>query len=330
MSRNLRTPGWGERVRQLFYLLKHTFTLVGRHPGIVRPWARTAIYAAVLSSLLFGAVMAYALQAYTFGSALLFTSLVMFIYKFFYFTRQELRQSWLVSEVLQGRQPSAEQAGSRVATLGPQVRRIAWLDMVVAAFIALARQNDKAGFLLRLIVRGLEEVWDLLNHYLLPSVAVDGLGIRDSVSRMGRLKEQVPETLVGVFGIDVAARAVGTLVAPLYLLLVVAGLGGGVVVGDSLPAFYVGDLQQMIDGDLPAFLPQQLDFSWLPLLLALWLGKLVSVAFERVAASVKVIYFSIFYMRITHLESITPDIRDELDGYLRMEKADVRLVATPG
>jgi hypothetical protein len=44
---------------------------------------------------------------------------------------------------------------------------------------------------------------------------------------------------------------------------------------------------------------------------------------------VKVIYFSIFYIRITHADDILGDIRGELEAYLRMEAKDPEPVASP-
>ena len=329
MQEKLRKPGMGERLSQLAYLLKHTFTIVGRDPGIMRPWIRMAIYSIVMSSLFFLGAMFLALGNAGIGSVLLAVSVLLFVYKFFYFTRQEMRQSWLVSEALKGNKRSAAEAKARVKELAWTCRKIALIDMLVSWMVAMARRNGKAGFLVRLIVRGLEEVWDLVNHYLLPSAAVDGYGIRDGVSRMKTLRNNVPETLAGVFGIDIAARAVGTIMAPLYFLLFVFAAGAGLWLGDSMPAFHAGDLRQILDDPELTFLPETMDFSWLPLLIALWLGKTGSVVLERVTTTVKVIYFSIFYMRITHVEDIIPEIRGELDGYLRMEKDDVAPVAAP-
>lgn len=327
MTEQLRKPGIGERLGQLAYLLKHTFTIVGRDPGILRPWVRMAIYGMVMATLFFSGIFAIVVGAGGLGGLLIAVSALMFLYKFFYYVRQELRQSWLVSEALQGRTRSADEARARVRELRPTYRRIALIDMLVAWILSMARKSDKAGALVRLLMRGLQEVWDLVNHYLLPSAAVDGYGIREGVGRMKVLKDNVPETLAGVFGIDIAARAVGTIMAPIYFLLVLGAIALGLWVGDSLPAFYVGDIRQMLNDVEADFLPEVMHFSWLPLLIALWIGKLGSVVLERVSTSVKVIYFSIFYMRITHIEDIVPEIRGELDRYLRMEAEEVSPVA---
>lgn len=329
MQQTLRKPGFGERLGQLAYLLKHTFTIVGRDPGIVRPWLRMTIYGLVLTCLFFSSVTAFLLDARSAAGFLLLIAVIGFVYRFFFDTRQELRQAWLVSGALAGEKRTAAQAGARVKELAWTARKIALIDMLVAWLMALARSSGKAGSLVRVFMKGLEEVWDLLNNYLLPSAAVDGYGIRESVSRMGRLKDNVPETLAGVFGIDIAARAVGSIMAPIYLVLFIGSLALGLWVGDALPAFHAGDLREIFQSVEADFLPDVMHFSWLPVLIAIWLGKLGGVVLDRLTNSVKVIYFSIFYMRITHARAIIPEIRDELDAYLRMEADDPEPVADP-
>ncbi len=320
MTEQLRKPGIGERLTQLAYLLKHTFTIVGRDPGILRPWVRMAVYSIIMASLFFLAIFAFVLGSNGIGAMLIAASVLMFIYKFFYFVRQEMRQSWLVTEALKGERRSAAEAKARIKSLIWTCRKIALIDLAVAWMLNMARRSGKAGMLVRLLMRGIEEVWDLVNHYLLPSAAVDGLGIRESIGQMHRLKDNVPETLAGVFGIDIAGRAVGTIMGPIYFLLIVGSLALGLWLGEALPAFYAGDIAAWLEHPEP--LPETLHFNWLPLLLALWAGKIGSVILERVTTSVKVIYFSIFYMRITHLEAIVPEIREQLDSYLRMEAED--------
>ncbi|MBA2779933.1 hypothetical protein [Billgrantia kenyensis] len=327
---NLRQPGIKERVVQLGYLLKHTFSIVGRDPGILRPWVRMSVYGVVMVSLFFTSVLALWVNNGDIGTPALLLALGMFIYKHFYYVRQELRQSWLVSEALQGHRRTASEAKARVRQFKGASRLIALFEMVFNGALSWALRIGRVGVLMAILLKGLREVWDLVNHYLLPSVVIDGYGIRESVSRMKRLKESVPETLAGVFGIDVAARAVGTIMFPIYLLMVLVGLAIGTWMGSPQSAYYLGDplAGSALAGAGP--LPETLPISVLPILIALWMGKLISVVLERVTTSVKVIYFSIFYMRITHAEDIVPEIRDELEAYLRMEAENVEPVAAPG
>lgn len=319
VKQQLKQPNFKDRLSQLGYLLKHTFTLVGKDPGIIRPWARMTVYALIMSNLFFLGILAVVLGVKSLAIILLLSVASMFLYKHFYYTRQEMRQSWLVSETLQGRQRSADEAAARVAELSATVRRIALIDMLVSGLILLSKNNDKSSGLLRFLMKGIEEVWDLLNHYLLPSAAVDAYGIKDGIARMKTLQQNVPETLVGVFGIDIAARAVGSIMGFVYFALIVLALCLGLMLGDAVTPFYVGDLVQTFNVQDYGYLPTDLHFSLLPLFVVLWLGKLGSAVLERITTSVKVIYFSIFYMRITHSEDIIPEIRGELDGYLKME-----------
>jgi len=328
-SKTLRQPDIKERLAQLGYLLKHTFSLVGRAPGITRPWIRMTLYAVVMVSLFFISVIALWVNNGSIGTPALLLSLGMFVYKYFYYVRQELRQSWLVGEALKGQNRSATEAAARVKTLKGAARGIALFEMVFSGMLSWALRTGPGGALMTLLLKGIGEVWDLVNHYLLPSVIIDGHGIRDSVSRMGRLKENVPETLIGVFGIDVAAKAVGTIMFPVYALLTIGGVAAGIWVGDSLAGYHLGDLLAGTELAGAGPLPESLPVSALPLLIALWIGKLISVVLERLTTSVKVIYFSIFYMRITHADAMTPDVRDELEAYLRMEAGDPEPVASP-
>lgn len=323
-----RRPGIGERFGQLGYLLKHTFSIVGRDSDILAPLVRMAIYGFVLVTVFFIGILAIAMDAGGWGTLLLITAACLFTYKFFYYNRQELAQSWLVFETACGNDRDLEAARGRVAELKGQARRLALLDMMAAWIASRRGSNDKqgiAGALVNLVLAGLTEIWDLANHFLLPAVAVDRLDLREGASRLSRLKDNVPETLVGVFGIDIMGRAVGTIMAPLYILLVLAGIGTGLWLGDSLPtALSAGQVGALFPGDYPGWSPVDPDtvFNWLPLLVCLWIGKMAGTVFERMVTSVKVIYFTLFYARLMHAESLAPDIREELESYLKLDDGE--------
>ncbi|HSH57434.1 MAG TPA: hypothetical protein VK965_05755, partial [Halomonas sp.] len=270
MHKTLRQPEMRERVQQLGYLLKNTLSLVGRDPGILRPWIRMSLYGVIMSSLFFIGVIVLWGGGGGLGVLALLLSLAMFVYKYFYYTRQELRQSWLVGGALQGEQRTAAEAGARVKALASSARGIALIDILLSGMLSWALRSGPGNALMTLLLKGLGEVWDLVNHYLLPSVALDGRGIRDSVAQMPRLKESVPETLVGVFGIDIAARAVGTIMFPIYALLVILGVVMGIWLGDPQSAYYLGDPLQGSGLAGAGPLPEGLHITALPILIALW------------------------------------------------------------
>lgn len=314
-----RKPRLSERFSQMGYLLKHTATIVGRDFDILAPVIRTIVFSVILVTLFFAMIAAYVVEANGTGTILLLVWVVFGIYHFFYFNRQELALSWLVFETAAGRDRSYSDATARAGKLGAQIRWLALLDMA-AAWIAWRRNNsEKSGFLTNLVLGAMTEGWDLVNHFLLPAFAVDGVGFRDGMGKLRATRENIPETLVGVFGIDVMGRVVGTIMAPFYFLLVLAGVAAGTWASGIMPvAFEGGELGELLPPEAFSYLPWSADtvFNWLPIFVCIFLGKLVSSAFKRVVTAVKVIYFTLFYARILHLEALAPDIRSELEGFL--------------
>lgn len=323
MDQNFEKPGLGERFQQLGHLLKHTVTIIGRDTDIIGPWLRMAIYATVMVTAFFGAVAAIALGVGGIGTLLLLTAFALFFYKYFYYTRQGMAQSWLVAETIRGRDAVPGDGRKRARGLKSQARSLSWASLGFAFVSSRAGSGEGGGLqtmVIRVLLSALTEVWDLAKHFLTPAVTVDECGLRDGVERMKSLRNSVPETLVGVFGIDIAGGAAGMLIAPVYLVLIIVAVALGFAVGDASPAFYAGDVRAMLGNDAPAWLGNSaLPFSWLPLLIALWVGKVFGAIFARVVDSAKTIYFTLFYMRIAHADEITPDLREQLDGYLRIK-----------
>ncbi|RFU13354.1 hypothetical protein DZD18_07250 [Rhodobacteraceae bacterium W635] len=320
-----RKPGLGERFTQLGYLLKHTVTIVGRDRDIATPVIRTILLSVVLVTLFFAMITAYVIEANGTGTLLLLAWLIVGVYHFFYFNRQELALSWLVFETAAGRDRSFAEASRHAGKLGAQIRTLALLDMA-AAWIAWRRNNSgKNGLLTNLVLGAMTEGWDLVNHFLLPAFAVDGVGFRDGMGKLRATRENVPETLVGVFGIDVIGRVVATIVAPLYTLLVLLGVTLGVWASGMMPvAFEAGRLGDVLPPEAFGYLPVSADsvFNWLPLFVCIFIGKLASSVFKRVVTAVKVIYFTLFYARILHVEELAPEIRDELESFLTFGSED--------
>ncbi|WP_101068549.1 hypothetical protein [Roseovarius salinarum] len=320
-----RKPGLSERFSQMGYLLKHTVTIVGRDFDIVAPVIRTVVFSVILVTLFFAMIAAYVVEANGTGTILLLLWAGVGIYHFFYFNRQELALSWLVFETASGRDRSFPEATARAGELGGQIRILALLDMA-AAWIAWRRSNsENNGFLTNLILGAMTEGWDLVNHFLLPAFAVDGVGFRDGMGKLRAARENVPETLVGVFGIDVMGRVVATIMAPLYFLLILAGVALGTWASGIMPAaFEGGELGELLPPEAFGYLPWSADtvFNWLPIFVCIFLGKLVSSAFKRVVTAVKVIYFTLFYARVLHSDELAPEIRQELQAYLTFGSDD--------
>jgi len=304
-----------DRMASVFHLFKNTFVVIGRDDDILKPFYRMLIYVGVMVILFFYGVFGFWYDL-SFQFLAFFTAFLLFLYKYFYYNKQELRMSWIVNETIIGNDPDYKESVTVSKSLKSQIRKIAWMDIGMA--VAKKSRSNGKGFmagLINLIISGLGEVWDLINHYLIPSVAVDKLDIKPAVEEMKKLKDQVPETLVGVFGIDFLGKVIKKVIGPVYFILILLALGGGVLLSGVLPS-------QEFNVNNPDFPIQSLEFSWIPLVAAIFIGKLFSGFFERLVTSVKVIYFTIFYTKITHPESIAEDLREELTNYLKLDQVE--------
>jgi hypothetical protein len=125
--------------------------------------------------------------------------------------------------------------------------------------------------------------------------------------KMKKLKDQVPESLVGVFGIDFMGKVVGRIMVPVYMVIFVIGITLSYFGADYLPTTEID------------FNGGPLMITPIPLIVAIYLAKLFSNIYERVVTSVKVVYFTIFYTKITHPESIMEELQGELTNYLKLD-----------
>lgn len=315
--RNLESLPFSDRLQRIGYLLKHTVTVVGRDADIVTPWAWMVAYALAMTTAFFVGVTGAVLQSVALGAAGFGVAGTMFLYKYVFYNYREVGQSWLVYETISGRDRSYADAKAEAKRRSSGVWKLAGLDLLMA-FLVSRRNRESKGlvdWLVTLFLAGLEEVWDLVNHYMLPAIAIDGLSLTDGVTKMKELRDQVPETLTGVFGIDFIGRVVGQVTGVFYVVLVLAAAGGSYLGAGVLPEAFTFTVSENPIGSGPLVL------NVLPLIVGVYIGKVGGVIFERTVTSIKVIYFTIFYTQITHPDRIADDLRPQLVQYLRMEEA---------
>ncbi|HBP41448.1 MAG: hypothetical protein ACTJG4_11700 [Vreelandella alkaliphila] len=314
-------PGLGAQFSQLGYLLKHTFTIIGRDTDILSPIIRMSVYAAFVVVLFFAGIAAIIVGMGGTGTLLLLAMVIVFVYKFFYYNHQELRLSRLVYDTACGRDATVQGARKELADVKGRARILGLIDMA-NVWVVLKRGNG--GLITRLILGALVEIWDLVNHFLLPVFAIDKLSFREGGERLHTLRDHVPETLVGVFGIDIMGNVVRTILGPLYLIAIILGIILGLASGGFMPtAFSAGSLGELF-GSIPDGLPldEQTLFNWLPLFVLIFLAFIGNAILARLVTAIKVIYFTLFYTRIAHADALDSDIRDELDGYLNLGNGD--------
>ncbi|WP_417249517.1 hypothetical protein [Celeribacter sp.] len=310
-------PDKKARLAQLGYLVRHTFTVVGRNRALLAPLIAMWVYATAMVVVFFVGLFLM-VNGSGGGGWFLFGGVLMFFYKYFFYNRAELTLSRLTYDTAIGGTPSHSDARRELAGLGSQVRSLAMLDM---AATWVASRKNKEGGLMSLLLGGIGEVWDLVNHFMLPAVAIDKLGLREGAGRLKRLKEHVPETLVGVFGVDIMGGVIGTLMAPLYVFGMLAAIVCGLYFGAGLPeAFSAGALRDL-SPDIPeiGFIGPDTIFNWLPVFLFVFLGFILQAVLARIVTAIKVVYFTLFYSRLMHPEALDPKMQADLEGYLELD-----------
>ena len=190
-----------------------------------------------------------------------------------------------------------------------KLRLIALIDIVMK--FSSSRGGERrgiAGALITLFLAALEEVWDLLSHYAYPAVVIEQKPIKELVPQIKALKKNVPAALVGVFGIDLLGGVVNAVISPLFLIMLAISvvIGYAIALGTTATVITISGVS----------------FSWVPVLIMLYLIGIFGAVIKVLVESAKVIYFTIFYTSIMRPREITPALRKELTHYLLLKKGE--------
>lgn len=324
MTKRTTSSGWGDRLGQLGTLFRNTVSVMGHRSIITGPVLRMSLYAVVMTTLFF---LFPVLVLYEKGGAsmwVLLLALLMFFYKFFFYSKVELVLSRLAYESVTGGSLDVAEARKKVSGRRSDVLILGLLSMA-GAWIRRSGKSEKQSLVGKIMLGAMAGIQDLASLFLLPAFAVDRLTLRNAASRIKELKNHVPETLAGVFGVDVLGRVVMSLMTPFYVWLVVAGFVLGLLLGARMPeAFEFGTLGAAFPAmpDTWPLIGPDTIFSWFPLFVVLFCGFLVNALFGRLVATIKVVYFTLFYTRIGHRDDLSDEARETLDDYLAMDPVD--------
>ncbi len=300
-----------DRLKDTGYLIKNSFTVIGKDKDIKTPTIHMIVLSFIMTTLFWGSITTFILGKFVgLGIlALLFTIFILVPFKFFYNVRQKADQSWIVYNTISGKDISYSDAHQHTKSEKGKLRFIAFVDMLIK--YAGSQRSGKGGIgavLINLFLAVLTEIWDLLSHYMLPAVVIEQKSLKEIVPEIKALKTNVPATLAGVFGIDFVGNVVGRLLFPIYLVLLAISVGIGYLIAMSTEATMI-----TISG---------FSFSWVPVLIMIYIIAVFGGIIKKIVESIKVIYFTIFYTSITRPMVITKDMRGELTNYLHMNKSD--------
>jgi hypothetical protein len=302
-------------------LIKQTFLVVKKNPAIVSPTFRELLIVIVLyvlaaigligyvltfifvqsdSTVVFsilGTDYSYSAAGFTSIASTLFYVFGIILLFLFPFVKTYYRaaQSWMVYETFTKGTGTFKDGISRARKNMGDIFALTIIDILVNALSRQLKSGGKGkgiigiilGIILFFIARFIEEVWDLVGHYLLPATIIEDKNIIEAIPSLKNMRNNVPGALVGVFGIDFAGDLAKGL---LFILLFVLGIGA-----IALGIFF--------------------GLWWLTvLLIILYIG--IFIIFGVFLDMLKTVYFTLFYMAVNHPGEILPEYRDEVTRYL--------------
>lgn len=300
-----------DRLKDTGYLVKNSFMIIGKDKDIRTPTIHMIILSLAITVLIYSAILLFLIGKFVALGIIFLLGALFFLmpFRFFYDVRQKADQSWIVYNTICGRDISYTDAHSHTKSEKGKLRTIALVDILMKyAKSQKGRGRGIAGMLITLFFSFLEEVWDLLSHYMIPAIAIEQKPIREILPQIKALRNNVPAALVGVFGIDFVGSVVGSLFMGIFFIVLLLSFGIGYIVAQftQFASMTVGGIS----------------FSWMPIFVALFLVSAIGTVYRKVVESVKVIYFTIFYASISRPMEIRKEMRAELTNYLLMKKSD--------
>lgn len=293
----------GAKFQDTFFLLKNTYSLLGLNPAVFQPLIRIILVSLIMTTIFWGSILFFFLgtKMAPIGSLGILTVIIMYFWSFFYFTELKLRLSWLACTTACGTKPAFEQAQRMVDSVGGQIRLIAFIDMFFK-YLGSLRNSEQQGvwgaikkLLIDLIVEGAIEIWDLVNHYLIPAIAVDRLTLKAAVVQIKDLRNHVPSVLMGVFGIDFVGDVIIWLVTPLYAILIALAVG------------------------LIYLLHPSNQVSAMIVIMVLYIGTILHQILGALVETIKVIYFTLFYTLLRHPEQMDSGMKQKTNSFLNFK-----------
>ncbi len=300
-----------DRLKDTVFLIKNSFTIIKKDKDIKVPTIHMIILSLIVLVLFYSAILIFILGKFvTIGILLLALVIVVLIpFSFFYNVRQKANQSWIVYNTVCGKDISYNDAHNHTKTEKGKLRMVALIDILMK-YANSKKSNKKGiiGILINLFWGFLDEVWDLLSHYMLPAIVIEQKPLKEIIPKIKLLKTNVPAALVGVFGIDFAGNVVGLLFGATFLL-------------SLLISVWIGYLISIFTEETVITI-NSFSFSWVPVFIILFLISIIGSAYNKIIESIKVIYFTIFYTSIMRPKNITQEFQAELTNYLLMKKQD--------
>ena len=305
-SKKKKAP-FKEQLKNTFFLLKNTFKILWKNKDIIIPTKVSIYYSVILRILFFSMIGSFFINPLVWV-ILLFIWFIAFIYKFFYLAKQKANQSYLVYNTISWNNISYDKSLNYIKNEFNKYKSIAFIDMA-RWYIEKANNWEKSWIkwmIVGLILSWLEEVLDLISNYLLPAMVIENKSITKVKDDLKSVKDNVPQALVWVFWIDFLWSAINTLFGLIYFFMI-------------LIAWLIGWGMWFVSDTMIITIAEN-NISILPWIISIVIISIIAVIILRLVDGVKVVYFTVFYTNIMKSESITDDLKNELQNYLQFKE----------
>ncbi len=300
-----------DRIKDTGYLIRHSFTIIGRDEDIKTPMIKMAVFTTILRIIFFLSLLTIITIERHQNAGLIALSVLAWVIlalilvpaRFFYDVRQKGNLCWVVYNTLCGKDISYRDAVHHTKSQRGRLKALGFGELALAYSRTFKKDS---GLLINLFLGFLSEVWDLLSHFMLPSVVIEEKRLKEIAPDLKSLRENVPATLTGVFGLDFAGDAVKQLMGGAAFLFVLISVAIGWL------------LTFVTDAGAVSLFSGAFTISWIPTYITLFLAVLVFGITGKLVESIKVIYFTVFYTSIKQPQNITEELREDLTHYLTL------------
>lgn len=304
----IRKQGFKKALANCLFILRYSLALVKKNRNILTPAIQTWIYSFVLRLMCIVLFYQFVLSPLPITKGmvvtLLFIIFILFPYRFFFDVRQQAKEVLMVFNEVQSKTISFNTLGKVLHPVGGKLRLIAIMNFLLTVSRP-SRQGRKGflSFIYMLLFSMLEGIWDLAEHYLLPAVVIDQLSLSEATKKIKALKDHLPETLVGVFGIGFSGIILAALGRSIYFVFLVVGIALGYFFPDYFPLHNLSKHGHII-------------LNYFPIYIFLSIAILINSVIVPVYDFIKNIYFTIFFILVDRPETLSPETKENLTDFV--------------
>lgn len=295
-------------VSQIWDIFKHMFILLREQSTLWTPIIRMIMTNLILLLLfIIGFISIFKPETREMGIIVLIISIGGTLLRGFYFGYLFGLMSAMVYLYLQGKAISlkAAQQIAKQRTLSLSFLYI--LTQFANAFIH-NRESKLSKSKLEILLLGFisSETFNVLGHILVPIIVIENVGLHQSVIRLKEMRQHIPETLAGVFGVDITNKVLGITFLPFTIIVLILSF----TIGHHFYTWFPINTVVTITNAT---------FSWLPIAFALLALIFILSCIRPTMDGLKIIYFTLLYAITNHPEQIQDSVQKEFKTFVKAE-----------